>query len=162
MAKIKQAAPPLALIAAIDRHEPSYFISEQRGHRRPVSDEGLLEIVARIERISPALAKHKGEELAVTLACAQSFSDEGEGPSPDTPALFDLTLKPAQRSTMAYLPVAAFWHVARLIGTGAFSHIEVMFERLRYGRGAVTGLYFLGEGNPAKYLASGDAEGPWA
>ena len=162
MAGTKRTVPTLALIASITRHEQSYFISEHRGHRHPVSDEALVDIVARIERISPVLSDHQGQELAVTLACAQSFANEGEGARPDTLSLFDLTLKRTQRSTMAYLPVAAFWQVARLIETGAFRHLEVMFERPRYGRGAVTRLYFLSAEKAARYLASSDAEGPWA
>jgi hypothetical protein len=152
---------PQSLIAAIVSFEPSYYISRQPGHRYPVSDEALIEIEARIERISAKLKAYLGTTIEITLACAQSFPRDEEIHPRDTPSLLNLNLSKRQCSTMVYLPVGAFWSLARLIELGRLTHIEAIFAPLRYGSGDLRGFYLMPASKAAELLAQAEPDGPW-
>jgi hypothetical protein len=147
MPRSKPRPQPQKLLAAIESWEQSYFICENPGHRYPVSDEALTEIVARVEWVSPGLDSHHGEMIAITLCCAQSFDRDEEAVQRDTPSLMPMNLSKRQRSLMAYLPIAPYWSIARLIEQGRITHIEATFAPLRYGSGDLESLYFPGSGN---------------
>ena len=53
MARRKPPRPdPEKLIARIESYEQTYYISQDRDHDVPISDEAMIDIVARIERIT--------------------------------------------------------------------------------------------------------------
>jgi hypothetical protein len=138
------------LIARIESFEQSYYISENREHRSPVSDEAMLNIAGRIEQISPALKAHLGEPIGITLACARSYSADEPTPEADKPFLLRMNLSKKQRSFMAYLPSDAFWSIPRMIDSGRITHVEADFEPLRHGSSDLKSVYLASKATVAE------------
>lgn len=150
MAKKKQPPPePQTLVARIESFEQTYYISDYRQHAVPVQDEAIIDIVGRIERISPKLKQHLDQRIDISLACSHGFSADDPTPRTDNPFLLPMRLSNRQRSCMAYVPAAAFWSIPSMIDTGKITHIEARFEPLHRGDGDLLSLYLM----PASKLA---------
>ena len=144
MARRKPPRPdPEKLVARIESYEETYYISQDRDHDVPVGDEAMIDIVARIERISPRHKQHVGEPLDITLTCARSYSDDEPTMASDKPALLVMNLSKRYRGFMAYLPSAAFWAIPGMIETGKVTHIDVRFARLDRGSGDLLSVYLI-------------------
>lgn len=144
MARKAQPPPePQTLVARIESFEQTYYISEYRQHAAPVQDEAIIEIVGRIERISPKLKQHLDQPIDISLACSRGFDLDDPTPPSDNPFLLPMRLSKRQRSCMAYVPAAAFWSIPNMIDTGRITHIEARFEPLHRGDGDLLSLYFL-------------------
>lgn len=143
----KKATPPSPemLVARIESFEQTYYISEYRTRGARVDDEALIDIIARIERTSPRHKQHCGEEIGISLACAQTYNEEGRTPTSDRPFLLSMNLKKNNRSFMAYLPGGAFWAIPRMIETGRVTHIHAMFAPLQRGHGELLSVYLIPE-----------------
>lgn len=143
----KKAPPPSPemLVARIESFEQTYYISEDQTCGARAEDEALIDIVARIERISPRHRQHCGQQIDITLACAQSFNEEGRTPTSDRPFLLFMNLKKNQRSFMAYLPSAAYWAISRMIDSGKVTHIHAMFAPLHRGHSELLSVYLISE-----------------
>lgn len=132
---------PDMLIAKIEAVEQSYYISENAGHERPVGDEAILDIVGRIEQISPRLKQHLDRQIDISLVCERSFSRDERTPTTNNPFLMLVNLRKGGCSLMAYLPADAFWALPQMIATGA-THVDVRFEPPHHGSATLLSLYF--------------------
>lgn len=143
----KKAPPPQPemLVARIESFEQTYYISEYRSRGARADDEALIEIVARIEQISPRHKKHCGEQIGITLACAHTYNEEGSTPTSDKPFLLNMNLRKNIRSFMAYLPTAAFWAIPRMIDIGRVTHVHAMFAPLHRGNSELLSVYLIPE-----------------
>ena len=135
--------PPEEILARIERHRLSYYLS------RPYSldpsglgDEALLEIEAVIEMASTHHSSQVGETIEITLACARSYRPENATSQQNRPALFGVTLTRSQRSSLSYLPSEAFWPIPSLIKDGLYTHIELRFSPLFRGHGDLLSIWF--------------------
>lgn len=128
------------LIARIEQSSRTYYLSEYPGIR--IEDEARIEVTARIEEISPALKRHRGEQIDMCFACSRSFRDDSPTPAIEKPVLLMVTLKANHRALMAYLPSDAFWAVAGMITSGEITYIEVSFGPIRYGNGPLLSLHW--------------------
>ena len=139
----KPARPePVTLIAKIETVEQTYYISEYADHKPSVSDEAIIDIVGRIEQISPSQKQHGGREIEISLVRARSF-ERGEENSPsDRPFMLVVNLRKGGCSLMAYLPSDAFWALPPMIASGSITHIEARFEPPHRGSGNLLSLYF--------------------
>lgn len=81
---------PYELIARIETVEQSYYISEHADHRPPVGDEAIIDIVGKIERISPKLNQHLDRQIEISLVCAQSYEGDARTPASDKPFLLSV------------------------------------------------------------------------
>jgi hypothetical protein len=133
------------LVARIESFEQTYYISEYRTRGTRVDDEALIDIVGRIERTSPRHKHHCGEQIVISLACAQTYNDEGRTPTSDKPFLLNMNLRKNNRSFMAYLPAAAFWAIPRIIDTGKVTHVHAMFAPLYRGDSKLLSIYLIPE-----------------
>lgn len=143
MGKKAPPPPPEMLVARIESFEQTYYISEYRTGGKRVEDEALIDIVARIERTSPRHKQHCGEQIDISLACAQTYNEEGRTPASDRPFLLSMNLKKNNRSFMAYLPSEAFWAIPRMIETGRVTHIQAMFAPLHCGDSELLSVYLI-------------------
>ena len=133
---------PSSLTAKIETVERSYFISADAEQQSPVSDEATIDIVGRIEWISPDLKQHLGEEIGISVVCARTFERDGRTPPSDKPFLLTVNLRQGGSSMMAYLPADAFWALPQLIASSAITHVQARFEPPYYGSGALLSLHF--------------------
>jgi hypothetical protein len=143
MAKRKAPRPePEKLIARIESFEQTYYIG-QLG--KGAEDEALIDIVARIERVSPRHKQHLGELIDIRLACARSFNGDGPTAASDKPFLMFMNLSKNHRSLMAYLPSSPFWSIPQMIEAGRVTHIDVRFAPLHRGSGDLESVYLIPE-----------------
>lgn len=143
----KKVLPPQPemLVARIKSFEQTYYISGYRSRGARADDEALIDIVARIERVSPRHKQHCGEQIAISLACAHTYNEDGPMPTSDKPFLLMMNLRKNQRSFMAYLPSAAFWAIPRMIDTGRVTHVHAMFAPLHRGDSELLSVYLIPE-----------------
>lgn len=132
---------PCSLVAIIEAVEQTYYISEH-GDPARASDEALIEIIARIEQITPRLKQHLHRQIEITLACARFFSREDRTPPTDHPFLLPIQLRKGRCSFMAYLPGDPFWALRPMITSGAITHIEALFAQPHRGSGDLQGIHF--------------------
>lgn len=135
--KIEEFGHNLVSIDALD------FIGHQAVS--PNKRYRLIDIVARIEQASPRHKQHCGEQIGITLACAQTYNEEGRTPTSDKPFLLNMNLRKNNRSFMAYLPTAAFWAIPRMIDTGRITHVHAMFAPLHRGDSELLSVYLIPE-----------------
>lgn len=139
----KTAAPQICeLVAAIERYEQTYYLSEY-GTERAASDEALIEITGRIVRIAPKYRQHLEQPIEITFACATSYAVHERTPASDRPFLLPMNLGQARRGFMAYLPAAVLWALPNMIDGGRLTHIEARFNAPRYGSGSLRGVYLM-------------------
>lgn len=133
---------PSILVAKIETVEQTYYLSEYPEYTSPVGDEGLIDIVGRIEKISPAHKRHLGLPIDISLACERSFPRGERTPPTDRPFLLPLYLKKDRCHFMAYMPADAFWAMRPMITSGAITHIEARFGPPRYGNADLLSIFF--------------------
>jgi len=133
---------PCTLVAKIVSMQRDYYISENRSHEHPVGDEACIDIVGRIEQISPTLKQHLGREIDMSLMCARSFERDERTPPSDKPFLLMINLRKGGCSLMAYLPTDPFWALPAMVTSGAITHIEARFEPPSRGSGLLLSLHF--------------------
>lgn len=143
MPKRTPSIEPQTLTAVIEEVKRSYFIAEEREFRR-VDDEAIIDLLGRIENISPAHTRHLGKGIEMSLVCARSFHQDEPKPTVERPSLFSVNLRGEQRSLMAYVPADAFWALASMIASGEVTHIEARFTPPRYGHGDLLSLHYRG------------------
>lgn len=143
MRKKAPTPQPEMLVARIESFEQTYYISEYRTQGARADDEALIDIVARIEHVSPRHMQHCGEQIGITLACAHTYNEEGSTPTSDKPFLLNMNLRKNNRSFMAYLPSAAFWAIPRMIDAGSVTHIHAMFAPLHRGDSELLSVYLI-------------------
>jgi hypothetical protein len=142
MVRRKPVPPvPSILIAKIETVEQTYYISENREHRRPVGDEAIIEIMGTIEQISLRHKRRLHRSIEITLACSRSFSGEDRIPPSDKPFLLPVQLRKDRCSIMVYLPADAFWAMPPMITSGSITHVEVRFGPSRYGSAELLSIY---------------------
>lgn len=140
--KSSRFPPPEGLVARIDSHRLSYYASQPQERDPPFfDDEALIDISATIERVSERHRAYVGQTLEITLACARTYKPGDLSASQDTPSLFSMTLKQAQRSCLGYLPSEAFWPIPLLIENGTYTHVETRFTPLSRGHGELLGIW---------------------
>lgn len=144
MPKRKPYVEPQTLTAVIERKARSYYLSEEHEHRR-VDDEAILDVVGRIEEISPAHKRHHGKQIEMSFVCSRSYSRDDPTPTTDKPFLLSVNLRGEQRSLMAYMPADAFWAVSSMIVSGEITHIEACFAPTHQGHGELLSLHWRGE-----------------
>jgi hypothetical protein len=139
----KKAPPPepSELIARIERYEQTYYISEDRAHQCPVSDEALIDVEGSIVSISPKLKKHLGRPIEISFGCARSYPDDERTASGGKPFLLPMNLRKERCCFMAYLPSAAFWSIPGMIDAGRVTHIAARFSPPRYGSGGLLSVF---------------------
>ncbi|KAB7644408.1 hypothetical protein [Polymorphobacter fuscus] len=121
------------MTAIIETMEQTYYIADHQQGDMPIGDEAIIDIVCRIERISPRHNAHLGEQIEITLICARSFAGKEQTPVTDRPVLHGIALRKNHRSTLAYLPADAFWALPPMIRCGAVTHVELRFTALHRG-----------------------------
>lgn len=135
--------PPEEIIARIERHRLSYYLSRPDNlDPSGLGDEALLDIEALIEIASPRHSSQVGETIEITLACARSYRPEDATSQQNRPVLFGVTLTRSQRSSLSYLPSEAFWPIPSLIKDGLYTHIELRFSPLFRGHGDLLSIWF--------------------
>lgn len=129
------------LVAVIEQSIFSYYVSEARASDDHLTDdEAILDVSARIEQISAPYKNHLHQLLDISLVTAQRFRER----KPEAPpaALHTLALRKDHRGFLSYLPRDAFWALLPRLENGSLGVIEVRFERLLRGSGAIASLYF--------------------
>jgi hypothetical protein len=124
---------PEGLAAIIETVEQTYYIADYQQGDTPLGDESIIDIVGRIEQISPRHIAHLGEKVGISLICARSFAGKEPTPVTDRPILYGITLRKNQHSALAYLPADAFWALPPMIRSGAITHIELRFNPIHRG-----------------------------
>lgn len=145
MARRKRAGyvPPEEIVARIERHRLSYYLSRPDNlDPSGLGDEALLDIEAVIEMASPRHSSQIGETIEITLACARTYRPEDATSPQNRPVLFRVTLTRGQRSSLSYLPGEAFWPIPSLIKDGLYTHIELRFSPLFRGQGDLLSIWF--------------------
>lgn len=141
--KKRPTPEPSTMTASIEEVKRSYYISEVADFRR-VDDEAIIDVIGRIDEISPAHKRHLGKQIDLTLVCARSFHLDETQLNAERPSLFSVHLRGEQRSLMAYLPADTFWNLSSMMMSGEITHIEAQFLRPRYGHGQLLNLYWRG------------------
>ena len=135
--------------ARILSQKSKYYISqtELRDETCRIDDEAQLEIVAMIDAITPALRKHLGGELTVSLLAAEQYA-----PQAATAGRFfgSVNMRGSQRSALAYLPSQPFWALPALIAGGA-SYVCIGWNCMRQGYAELSSL-FVGDAEDRAYL----------
>lgn len=135
--------PPEEIVARIERHRLSYYLSRPDNlDPSGLGDEALLDIDAVIEMASPRHRSQVGETIEITLACARTYRPEDANSPQNRPVLFGVTLTKSQRSSLSYLPGEAFWPIPSLIKDGLYTHIELRFSPLFRGQGDLLSIWF--------------------
>lgn len=147
MPKRKPPPEPSTLTAVIEGKAQSYYLSQEPGLGR-VDDEAIIDLVGRIEEISPAHKRHQGKQIEMSLVCSRSFSRDDPTPTTDKPFLLSVNLRGEQRSLMAYMPADAFWSVSSMIVAGEITHVEARFGPIHRGNADLLSLHWRGPAGP--------------
>ncbi len=131
---------PSRLVARIEAVEQTYYVSAGMEHGHYVDDEAILDVIGRIEEISPHHKRFLDRRIEMSFVCSHRYPHDG--PVEGGPRLFNINLRKDQCSFLVYLPAAPFWAVPPMIASGAFTHVEARFAELRYGSADLLSAYF--------------------
>jgi hypothetical protein len=124
------------LVARIERVSRSYYLSILP--TSGLEDEAITELSGSIERASPRHQTAVGETMTVSLLCAHRYPEERVD---GTSGFFgSVCLRSGQRSALAYIPAQAFWNLPSLLECEV-GHIQLRFEKVRYGTGELTSVF---------------------
>ena len=147
MRRRKQPLPdPEYLVASIENIEETYYVSQERERGRYLDDEAIIEVIGKIEKISPRHKRFIGNRIEMSFVCSRRFGSD-HAQSESGPALFSMNLRKGGCSFMAYLPADAFWALPAIITSKAITCVETTFAHTRYRSGELLSVYFA---TPAK------------
>lgn len=141
MPKKQRPPEPGRLVATIETVEHSYYVSQYREHGNWFDDEAILDVIGKIEEISPRHKRHLGRRIEMSFACSRRFTKEATEPE-GKPFLLNVNLKKDRCSFMAYLPADAFWALPGMIASKAVTHIEARFSEPHYGSADLLSVHF--------------------
>ena len=133
------------LVGKIENVETTYYLSAHGATARRATDEGRIDIAARIASIAPKFKRFADLPIEVTLLVERVYVEEGRTAPSDRPLLFSVRLNKHGGSCLAYLPSDAFWEIPRLIDAGRFTHIDIGFGTMHQGHADLQHLYFCPE-----------------
>lgn len=140
----------------IQSYKRKYFISlADHGANDRSSDEAQLRIMGMIRAISPALKKHMGYSIEVSLLCAQSYTAHNTS----TTLFGSLTFRGSQRSALAYLPPQPFWHLPSVIERGS-SWLSLSWKSIYRGHATLNSIYLGDDGDFDDFADSCVRAGP--
>ncbi len=142
----KAVTAPEELIAKIESHWRTYYLSQQSTDGARVGDEAQLEITATIIDISKRHRRFIGVPIEISLLAARSF-DRSDSGMKATEAVFlsQMNLRQGRCSCLAYIPADAFWALPEMLQSGAVTHAQIAFEPTRHGSGVLQSIYLAPE-----------------
>lgn len=132
------STPEEHLVAAIRDWNTSYYIG-QHGSGGPVDDEAITTLRCEIVDVDTRHKQHIGEPMDISLVCSRRYCDEKADSA--RPSLFYVTLRKNQRTMLSHLPPDAYWSLPTLLSRLADPCVELSFERLHRGTGALRSLW---------------------